>query len=112
VRQVVTLLICALDLLAQPPALDHFWSGVVVSIEGNADRHEYKYTIWNGVDDAFTGVSQTRLKIRLRGKVKCAVIEPQAVYIVDGDGIVQETKYLMQMEMVRKRRLPRWFPHW
>jgi hypothetical protein len=109
---VVTLLFCTLDLLAQPPTLDHFWSGVVVSIESQPDLHQYQYTVWNGVDDAFTGVSQTPLRIRLHEKVRCAVMEPRAVYIVDDDGKVQETKYVMQLEMVRKRRLPRWFPHW
>ena len=107
----VVFILCSFGLLAQVPAPERFWWGKVVSIESNAELSQDKYMVWNGVDDAFTGVSKTPLRIRLNEKVKCAVVEPRSVYIVDDDGKVQETTYASQAEMTRKRRLPRWFPH-
>lgn len=114
VKKGAVFILCGLDLLAQVPAPERFWPGTVVSIESRSETNEYKYTVWNGGDDAFTGLSRTPLRVSLNEKVKCAVIEPRSVYIVDDDGKIQETEYVSQAEMVlvRKTRLPRWFPHW
>jgi hypothetical protein len=111
VKKGVVFILCGLGLLAQPPAPERFWWGKVVSIESRPELSQYKYMVWNGVDDAFTGVSKTPLRIRLKEKVKCAVAEPRSVYIVADDGKIQETTYASQAHMTRKRRLPRWLPH-
>ena len=71
----------------------------MVSIKSDPEHRLYEYTFWNGVGDAFTGLSPTPLRVHLNEKVKCAVVD--FVYIVDDDGQVQKTIYLSQAEMVR-----------
>src|SRR5579863_174977 len=101
-------LVCVTALVAQPPDPAHFWWGKIVSIRNNAETGQHEYTIWNGTDDAFVGASSSPLKVRVNKKVRCAVVEPHAVYIVDNDGKIQELSYVLQAEVTRKRRLPRW----
>jgi hypothetical protein len=86
----------------------NFWTGTLVSIKSDSEHHLYEYTVWNGADDAFTGLRPTPLRVHLNEKVKCAVVD--FVYIVDDDGQVQKTIYLSQAEMVRVTEVVPLFP--
>ena len=102
-RANITLLFSAYSLLlAQAPPVERFWLGELVSIDSHPDIPSYEYTVWNGVDDAFTGVSSTPIQVRLHQKVKCYVNEPRSVYIIDESGEVHETRFIRQAEMVRR----------
>ena len=76
----------------------NFWTGTVTSIKSDPEHHLYEYTIWNGMDDAFTGLSPTPLRVHLSEAVKCAVVD--FLYITDDDGQIQKTILAGQAEVV------------
>ena len=63
-------------------------------------RHWYEYTVFDGVEDAYTGTSRKPLKLHLKATVKFA-IRGHILYIADEDGKVQETQYAKQ-ELIRR----------
>jgi carboxypeptidase family protein len=74
--------------LAWPSPKD-FGIGTLISIKSDPELHLYEYTVWNGVGDAFNGLSPTPLRVHLNEKVKYAVGD--FVYIVDDEDQVQKT---------------------
>ena len=81
----------------------------LVSAEKKAELSRYEYVFWNGFDDGFMATSASPIKIHLRKKVKVAVIEPLAVYVIDDEDKIQKLEYAAQFEMVAK---PRWWHPW
>jgi hypothetical protein len=101
-RAKVIFLFCSISLLAQAPSRESYRRGELIEIDLRPEISRYEYTLWNGVGDAFAGVSTTSIPVRLRHKVKYA-IQGRSLYIIDNSGNVHETSYVKQMEVVRAR---------
>jgi hypothetical protein len=101
-RAVITTIFCSVSLLAQGPSLESYRRGELVTIDARPDIPRYEYTIWNGASDAFTGASREPLRVRLHHKVSYA-LKDRSLYIIDESGIIHETRYFRQTEMVPKR---------
>ena len=102
----ILFLALASALAAQAPSRERFYSWKLVSAEKNAELNRYEYVFWNGVDDGFMGTSPSPIKVHLSKKVKVAVIEPLAVYVIDEENQIQKLEYAAQYEMVAR---PRWW---
>ncbi len=86
------------------PRPEAFRPGELTEIVSLPDVPRYEYTVFDGIEDAFTGMSEKPLKLRLHTKVKFAIVRGM-LYIVDDDGKIQETIYFKQAE-VRKVIVP------
>jgi hypothetical protein len=99
----ITLFFCSVSLLAQVPSSKSFRVGDLFIFDAHPEISRYEYTVWNRVDDAFTGVSKNPILVRLNHKVKYALVG-RSLYIIDESGNVRETSYVKQMEMVRTKK--------
>ena len=102
-RTKVLLLFLPLGLLAQTaptPPPETYHAGELIQIVSHPDVPSYEYTIFNGVNDSYTGMSKKPLKLHENANVKFA-IKGRTIYIIDEDGKVQETLYIQQAETVR-----------
>jgi hypothetical protein len=112
VRVKITLFCFCVALLAQGPPPESYRLGKLVAIDARVEVPRYEYTVWNGVDDAFTGASPSPIGVQLNHKVKYA-IKGRSLYIIDESGKSYETNYFKQEEMVPtsvyRRHLPRWW---
>jgi hypothetical protein len=85
-------------LFAQSPLPENFHVGELLKtvIVGTS----YEYTVYNGVDDAFTGATKVAIRIREGAQVKYT-IRNGSIYFIDDDGKIQQTRYIRQAEMLR-----------
>jgi hypothetical protein len=64
----------------------------------------FEYTIWNGVDHAFTGFSTEAIPVRLNQELKAFVEEPFFIYIVDEAGEVRTLRYVFKGKMAPDKK--------
>jgi hypothetical protein len=81
------------SLLAQGPPPEKFHEGQLIKITADSESHDYSYTIMAGC--GYVGRSSTVLKLHANSNVKFA-IERESLYIIDEDGKVQQTRYVLQ----------------
>ena len=94
------ILLCSASLFAQAPQPESFYPGELTKVLSHPDVPSYEYTIWNGVDDAFTGATTVAIRVREGTQVKYRITNG-SIYIIDDDGKIQQTRYIRQAEMVR-----------